>query len=70
MIETQKKKKKRIMKKIYLKPHVEFEVIEDNLMEDTTSPYQPEGSTTVTDFEVASGETGGETDDDDLLGGF
>lgn len=58
------------MKKIYLKPRVEFEVIEDNLMEDATSPYQTEGSTTTGDFSVAPGETGGETSDEGLLGGF
>ena len=58
------------MKKIYLKPSADFEVIEDNLMEDTTSPYQTDGDTTTSDFEVEPGETGGKTTDEDLLGGF
>ena len=63
------------MKKIYIQPSAEFEEIEelDSLL--TNSPYAPKGEDTGemkdgTDPTVNPGESGGDTSDDDLLGGF
>ena len=62
------------MKKIYIKPSAEFEAIDDNLMEGNNSPYNPKGYDAAemggSDQKVIGGEGGGETSNDDLLGGF
>ena len=61
-------------KKRYIQPSAEFEEIDDNLMEGNNSPYKPKGYDAAemggSDQKVIGGEGGGETDDDDLLGGF
>ncbi|MBO6234675.1 MAG: hypothetical protein ILA44_00310 [Prevotella sp.] len=62
------------MKKKYIQPSAEFEEIDDNLMEGNNSPYKPKGDDAAEmgtgDQTVIGGEGGGDTSDDDLLGGF
>lgn len=55
------------MKKIYIKPAVEFEAIDDNLMEDMTSPYKPKPETTGEGYTNEGSEYGGETTDPGLF---